>query len=142
MKIKLSKETKIIVGVLLGLLLLLIVLKINQPKDIATKVSLVTPTPTVTATVYPPPNTNLTPTPIPQGEYNFREIMEDEILSAYPLFHYLPITTTNWSISYTDKKQVTVLLRQETPEVRQEVLDWISDHGVDPQTHEIIWKKG
>ena len=141
MKIKFSKQTKVILIFLSCLLLLLIFLKINQPKEEISTISSVTPTPTIQIiNTSPSPNVNQSTTNERRGEYNFRETINTEILQAYPLFNFIPFKTKNWSIDYTNKMELTIILKQDTPEIRQEVLNWITDHGVDPQTHKIIWK--
>lgn len=141
MQIKFSKGTKIILIFLVGLLLLLIVLKINQPKEEIIAIPSVTPTPTIKIIdTSPSPKVNQSTTNEIRGEYNFRETIDNEILQAYPLFNYIPFKAEIWSIDYTNKMELTVKLKQDTPEIRQEVFNWITDHGVDPQTHKIIWK--
>lgn len=58
----------------------------------------------------------------------------------FPLYDWAPYTSENFSVRYVDKFQLEVSLKENTPEARQEVLDWIRSKGVDPETHEIDWE--
>jgi len=89
-----------------------------------------------------------TPSPIPttitlpgRGDPNFRLSLEPTIKTNYPLFDYVPFETENWSVDYLKPLEIQVMLKSDTPEMRQEVLDWIESKGVNPQTHKIIFKK-
>ncbi|HUW24574.1 MAG TPA: Ig-like domain-containing protein [Patescibacteria group bacterium] len=59
---------------------------------------------------------------------------------AMPLFDYVPYKTENYWIGYTRPLTLYISLTKDTPEIRAEVLDWIRSKGVDPATHQIIWK--
>jgi hypothetical protein len=60
------------------------------------------------------------------------------IQQYYPLFNYIPYSNEDFSIDYLDRLTLTVVLKHgDTPQMRQEVLDWIKNHGVDPATHTI-----
>jgi len=99
---------------------------------------IVLPTPTITQ--------YLKPTVIEKqekegtGTSNFYEKKRPEILTNYPLFDFIPYKAENYSIDYLDPLILEVVFPKDTPETRQEVLDWISSKGVDPKSHTIIWK--
>jgi hypothetical protein len=57
-----------------------------------------------------------------------------------PLFDYVPYKTKNYTVDYIKPLTLQVLLTKDTPQIRAEVLDWIRSKGVDPATHQIIWK--
>jgi hypothetical protein len=57
-----------------------------------------------------------------------------------PLFDYVPYVTENYIVDYIKPLTLQVLLTKDTPQIRAEVLDWIRSKGVDPATHQIIWK--
>jgi len=74
------------------------------------------------------------------GDPNFyQEISKREEL-YFPLLKYLPYKTENWEIkTYFGKLKIIVYLKKDTPEIRQEVLDWIKSKQIDPSTHQIDW---
>lgn len=74
------------------------------------------------------------------GDPNFyQEISKREEL-YFPLLKYLPYKTENWEIkTYFGKLKIIVYLKKDTPEIRQEVLNWIKSKQVDPSTHQIDW---
>ncbi|MCL5090961.1 MAG: Ig-like domain-containing protein [Patescibacteria group bacterium] len=74
------------------------------------------------------------------GTPNFYQSFRQKIDNDYPLFDEVPYISQNWNITYTDALKLKVTLKKDTPEIRQEVLDWIMDKGVDPSTHKIDWK--
>lgn len=59
-----------------------------------------------------------------------------------PLFDYVPYKTENYIVDYIKPLTLQVLLSKDSKEIRAEVLDWIRSKGVDPATHQIIWKVG
>lgn len=75
-----------------------------------------------------------------RGDPNFYEKTRPQIIKDYPLFDYTPYKTDKYEVYYKDPLVLKVYLKQDTPEIRQEVLDWISSKEVDPSTHEILWR--
>lgn len=79
-------------------------------------------------------------------EYNKEEIrefyeqLEKQIYTDYPLFDYIPYYGEKFSVDYLKPLVLEVILKTDTPETRQEVLNWIKDKKVDPSTHKIEWK--
>ncbi len=59
-----------------------------------------------------------------------------------PLFDYVPYVTENYIVDYIKPLTLQVLLTKDTPQIRAEVLDWIRSKGIDPASHQIIWKVG
>lgn len=92
-----------------------------------------------------PPPTQETPTPTlspPEGQgdpYFFKDIQQ-KISENYPLFKDIPYKTDNWSIDYLKPLTLGVILKTDSPQTRQEVLNWITAKGVDPKTHTIEWR--
>ncbi len=78
--------------------------------------------------------------PTAKGDPDFYEKSEDYLKKNYPLFKVTPYQTENWSIDYLGPLKFEVILKKDTSQIRQEVLDWIASKGVDPSTHKIIWK--
>ena len=98
-----------------------------------------TPTPSSPPIQIIPQITIPVATPDPKIREYYKKLDEDTY-RGYPLFDYTPYETTNWKITYLKPLILVVTLKKDTPEVRQEVLDWIKSKGVDPSTHKIEWK--
>lgn len=131
---KLLKKNNFRIILVLALLAsIAFILKLLAPKEIPpTQPAIITPTPTlVIPTIITAPG---------RGDPNFRLSLEPTIKANYPLFDYIPFKTENWSINYLKPLEFLVTLKTDTPEIRQEVLDWIESKGVDPKTHKIEWK--
>ena len=124
--------------ILIGILSSLILLKLSQKRAVFPKTPLkISPTPT--EFIYP----LTTPTIVPleeKGQPDFDKKVGNDLNKYYPLFNYLPYKTNNYLIGYSNSLTLIVVLKEDTPETRQEVLDWISSKGVDPKSHTIIWK--
>lgn len=79
-------------------------------------------------------------------EYNKEEIresyeeLEKQTYRDYPLFDFIPYYGENYSIDYLKPLVLEVIVKKDTAEIRQEVLDWIRSKGVEPATHQIEWK--
>ncbi len=119
--------------VLIFVLILLLVLKTFFQKKNDSGI-IITPTITPAPSVIEPEQEAGIGTP------DFYEKVRPEILSNYPLFDYIPYENENFALDYTDPLSLEVILKKDTPTVRQQVLDWISSKKVDPATHTIIWK--
>lgn len=56
----------------------------------------------------------------------------------YPLMDYIPYSTTDFKVGYQSELTLKVLIKNlDIAKVKQEVIDWIKSHGVDPATHTI-----
>src|SRR3989338_2977829 len=56
----------------------------------------------------------------------------------YPLVDYTPYKTGSFDIVYKTKSTLEVKMKiSDREKVKQEVIDWIKSHGVDPATHSI-----
>jgi hypothetical protein len=79
-------------------------------------------------------------------EYNkeevreFYEQLEKQTYTDYPLFDYIPYYGEKFSVDYLKPLVLEVILKADTPEIRQEVLNWIKNKKVDPGSHKIEWK--
>lgn len=133
---KFIKDRRLVLIFFLFLLLVIIILLKSSSGKKETNIPTIPPSPTSSPTPYP----TVKPTPEAIGTPNFYEKIRPEILKNYPLFDYLPYKTENYTVGYTSTLTLKITLIKDTPEIRQEVLDWISSKGVDPNTHKIIWK--
>lgn len=103
------------------------------PKE---EISLPTPTPT-------PP---LSPTPKPEtfspgeGRGTTEEALIEELAGKYPLTAFLPYPDKRVVILYTGVLKLEITIGPQSGISQQEVLNWISDQGIDPKSHQIIWK--
>jgi len=93
----------------------------------------------------PTPTIFISPTVFPtlfeeKGDNSYYLEIQTERKDNYPLFEDVPYTTSSFRVNYIDDLTLQVTLKTDTPEIRQEVLDWISSKGVDPKSHTIIWK--
>lgn len=128
-----DKRIRIIL-ILVFLLIILIILNLLANKNQKENIEPILLSPT--------PKLNISPTISVQGmgDPNFYENIHDKTLELYPLFGNTPHRTTNYSLDYSKPMILEVKLKKDTPEIRQEVLNWILLKGVDPKTHTIIWK--
>ena len=54
----------------------------------------------------------------------------------------MPFSNEDFAINYLAPLKLGVKIKGTDEEkIKQEVLQWIRNKGVDPQTHEIIWTK-
>jgi hypothetical protein len=98
------------------------------------------PTPLPTVPVFPTPTVSPLPTSFwGHGDPNIEREIYKKTQNDYPLLPYVPYQTTNWKIDYKAPLTLEIVLKKDTPEIRQEVLNWIQDKGVDPNTHKIDW---
>jgi len=113
---------------------LLFGLKLTLPPE--EKVPLVTPTPTPS------------PSPTPQPEVTFpgegrgttEEELVKELAANYPLSAFLPYPDERVTIVYVKELTLEITIEPGSGISYEDVLNWISDQGVDPKTHQIIWK--
>lgn len=77
----------------------------------------------------------------PESSSNLIKDQEQQKISKYyPLLQYVPYSNNDFSIDYTDHLTLSVQIKNSnTDMVKQEVLDWIKSHGVDPTTHTIYY---
>lgn len=74
-----------------------------------------------------------------RGDPNFPQLLQQKISQYYPLLNDIPFKSTFWSIDYSGALTLKVILKKDSPEIRQEVLDWIKAKGVDPSSHKTEW---
>ncbi len=63
-----------------------------------------------------------------------------EIHQNEPLYDFVPYKTETYFIYYTAPLTLTVITKKDTPQIREEVSNWIISKGIDPKTHQINWK--
>lgn len=67
-----------------------------------------------------------------------REINED----FYPLITYLPYSTPDYLLGYTDRKKLKITLKNQARSrdvILQEVRAWVRSKGIDPDSHEYVF---
>lgn len=75
-----------------------------------------------------------------EQQKEFYEQLERQTYKDYPLFDFIPYQTDNFTVGYSRPLILSITLKKDTAEIRQEVLTWIRSKGVDPATHKIEWK--
>jgi len=76
----------------------------------------------------------------PRGDPQIIYDDAEEIYNNYPLIKYMPYSSDNFAINYLEPLKLGVKIKGTDVEaIKQEVLQWIEDMGVDPSSHEIIW---
>lgn len=79
-------------------------------------------------------------TPAESSSRYFQEKRNEIVNKYYPLFDYIPFSSSDFNIDYTDRLTLKVVIKNKDLEkVKQEVLEWIKSHGVDPSTHTITY---
>ncbi len=111
----------------------------TSPRPTTTTIS-----PTLAPAVSPSPTIKISPQPtttIDYGKGITEEEFVEESMSKYPLLTYLPYEEKEGvHIKYVDT--LTLEITKEgsiTAEDKEEILNWIEDQGVDPDTHEVRW---
>lgn len=74
------------------------------------------------------------------GTPDFYESQKPTMVKNYPLFDYLPYESDTFYLNYLKPFTLEAIIKENTPQAKQEVLNWISSKGVDPGTHTILWK--
>ncbi len=85
----------------------------------------------------PPPEISIAPG---KGDPKFYQTIQKSIDKNYPLFKFIPYQGKGWSVDYLEPLTLEVILIRDTPQAKQEVLNWIISKNVDPATHKIEWK--
>lgn len=125
------KKYQLIIGLAL-LAGLVISYKILFPEPEKQEQALPTPSP------YP---IRATIPPSAAGQGITEEKFVENLLNQFPLTPYLPYPGKELAIKYTAPLALEIKIKEATSAaIREKALDWIRDQGIDPQTHEIIWK--
>ena len=94
----------------------------------------------------PTPVPPLSPTPEPETSSSgdslgtTEEALIEELAGKYPLTAFLPYPDKRVVILYVDVLTVEATIDPQSGITQTEVLNWIDDQGIDPQSHQIIWK--
>lgn len=129
-------NTKIvIISGLIFLILVLILLKFLTPQG--------QPSPSISPSSTPEHFILASPQPSAaekgdRGDPTFYEEIDKKLTKRFPLFPYLPYETKDFSIKYLGPLKLEIFLATES--ARIQALDWIRSKGVDPTTHQIIFK--
>jgi len=78
---------------------------------------------------------------LPGGLGESQEELIESTKEEYPLFEHVPYITQKTTLDYIAPLHLKILLKEDTPEARSQVLDWIRSKGVDPATHKIDWEE-
>lgn len=100
------------------------------------------PIPTPTSPVFRPSPFPTAAPSSPPGRGDSPEDIMKSIQRKFPLYDFLPYWTENFQIDYVAPLTLEVQIKNDTPQTRQEALDWILSKGVNPSTHQIQWKVG
>lgn len=117
-----------------GLVFMVILLAILTIRDKNQPPSVTLPSPS------PLPSPSIMPTVPPKADPKYYEEINDLFLKRHPLAPYLPFENEDFAIDYIGPLKLVVELKTATQSAKQETLDWIQQQGVDPQSHEIIFK--
>ena len=128
-----NKSVFILILFLSFLATILVVWKIFFTKK--APVSPPAPIPTPTLILIPTPSL-----PVGRGDQNFDEEIQKRIQERFPLIQFVPYQTTTWEIDYIGPLSLGVLLQEDTPEIKEEILTWIRSKNINPATHQIKWE--
>ena len=78
----------------------------------------------------------------PIGDPAYYQEISNKLNKRFPLTSHLPYETEKLKISYSGPFQLKVSLKTASPSasLKKEINQWIRSNGVDPSTHEIIFK--
>lgn len=100
-----------------------------------------TPPPLIPPSVSPTPTVSPLPTPFwGRGDPNIEKEIYKKTQNDYPLLPFVPYQTLNWKVDYIAPLALEITLKKDTLEIRQKVLNWIQDKGVNPDSHQIEWR--
>lgn len=75
-----------------------------------------------------------------RGDPNIGQTLVQKERQDFPLLHWIPYESQDFKVDYLEplKLEVTIKTSQEAAEAQLNA--WIQSHGVDPATHEIIYR--
>jgi len=88
----------------------------------------------------PTPLLLTTPTPIlNEGKGDSSSKIIESLKGKFPLVEFLPYETENFYLDYVAPLHLRATIKKAavSAQIKQEILNWISSKGVDPQTHKI-----
>ena len=77
-----------------------------------------------------------------RGDPNFAKTLDESLSKQFPLLKSIPYKTSEFKVIYSNPLQLTVKLQPNvsTQSAQIKILNWIQLKGVNPSTHEIIFK--
>ncbi len=83
-----------------------------------------------------------TPSPVPASGRGISETeFARQLKQQFPLDQYLPYPGPEFIIRYLAPLKLEIIIKQATSAaMKQKALDWIRAQGVDPKSHQIIWR--
>jgi len=101
----------------------------------------------VTPTPIPTPIPSFSPTPTPilnEGKGDSPSQILESLKGKFPLVEFLPYETENYYLDYVAPLHLRATIKKATAsaQIKQEILNWISSKGIDPQTHKIDFIPG
>ena len=75
-----------------------------------------------------------------QGDPSYPQFLRERFLQRYPLYLKTPYEDENFYIRYTGPLKFEVKMKTSTASAQPAALNWIQSNGIDPSTHEIIFK--
>jgi len=88
----------------------------------------------------------LSPTPEPEtpslgeGKGMTEKELIEELAGKYPLTAFLPYPDKRVKILYVKEVTLEISIDPSSNITQKEILNWINDQGIDPKSHQIIWK--
>lgn len=104
------------------------------------------PLPSVKTPSFPLPSSEPTPAESTKskerGDPNFEKSISENLFKQFPLLKNIPYKTSEFKVIYSKPLQLTVELQPNvsTQSAEIKVLNWIQSKGINPSTHEIIFK--
>ena len=144
---KLPAKYILIILLVSGILALVIIklLSANAPQQ-ETKPFSQSPLPKPLSSSIPLPSSKAPPAESAKskerGDPNFEKALNKSLFKYFPLLNDIPYKTSEFEVIYSQPLQLTVHLQPNisTQSAQVKVLNWIRSNGVDPSTHEIIFK--
>jgi len=97
-----------------------------------------TPSPSVDYLISPSPS--LMSNPEGKGDPGYQQEINQKKSEFFPLLGYLPIISDNFKITYNGPLSLEIILKTATESAKIQALDWIRSKGIDPSSHQIIYK--
>jgi len=80
------------------------------------------------------------PPPEGRGDPGYQQEINQKKNEFFPLLGYLPITPNDFNIVYVGPLSLEITLKTASDSAKTQALDWIRSKGIDPSSHQIIYK--
>ena len=126
------------IGLIIGLSFLILILLVAKTVFRQSKPT-ASPLPSTPHLVLP----SSSPAPIEKsqrGDPTYWQEINKKLNQRFPLIDYLPYQNDEFTLDYLGPLKLEVHLKIASESAQAAVRDWIRSKGVDPATHEIIFK--